>query len=83
MTEQVRCFTAKSHKNLKPRDIGLDLLDRSEIWQTYRQQGNKSACRTITMRSFHLTIFPIILSLFYSYLHLNTQFRITSRAATV
>ena len=38
-------LTVRSHKVSKPRDLYLELSDRSEIWQAPRQQGCRSACQ--------------------------------------
>ena len=41
----IRRLTVKSRKVSKPRDLYLELYDRSEIWQAHRQQGSRSACQ--------------------------------------
>ena len=38
-------LTVRSRKVSKPRDLYLELSDRSEIWQAPRQQGCQSACQ--------------------------------------
>ena len=39
----VRRLTARSCEALKPRDLGLDFYNHSEIWQAARQQGCRDA----------------------------------------
>ena len=41
----IRRLTVRSHKVSKPRDLYLELSDRSEICQAPRQQGCRSACQ--------------------------------------
>ena len=41
----IRRLTVRSRNVSKPRDLYLELSDRSEIWQAPRQQGCRSACQ--------------------------------------
>ena len=41
----IRRLNARSRKASKPRDLSLELSDRSEIWQAPQQQGCRSACQ--------------------------------------
>ena len=41
----MRRLTVRSRKFWKPRDLYLELSDRSDIWQAPRQQGCRSACQ--------------------------------------
>ena len=40
-----RRLFVRSHKVSKPRDLYLELSDRSEIWQALRQHGCRCACQ--------------------------------------
>ena len=41
----IRCLSVRSRKVSKPRDLYLELSDRSEIWQALRQHGCRCACQ--------------------------------------
>ena len=41
----IRCLIARSRQVSKPRDLYLELYDRSEIWQAPRQQRCRCACQ--------------------------------------
>ena len=40
----IRCLIIRTHKVLKPRDLCLELSNRSQIWQAYRQYCCRSTC---------------------------------------
>ena len=41
----IRCILVRSCKGSKPRDLCLELYDRSEIWQAHRHQYCRCACQ--------------------------------------
>ena len=41
----IRRLSVRSRKVSKPRDLYLELSDRSEIWQALRQHGCRCACQ--------------------------------------
>ena len=43
--EAIKCFTAQSHKMLKPQDMDLEFSNRSEIWQVSWQQRFHHTCQ--------------------------------------